>query len=1401
MLASLSANSRNLCVGLLSTLLVSPGFAAEAIGRVAETSGTVVRIKAAGAPELLGGGSPLATGDVIETQANSGAELRYDDGTVVRLAARSRFTVPEYRLDPQQATEERFVSRLLAGAMRVVTGTIAKRQPRNARFVAHTATIGIRGTDFVVRLCDNDCVPAEGPTVARAGEELAGRVGGTAGDVSALDARGRWRVLPTSAPLREGDQVLTGATGIAVLVLRDGTRIALDPNSRLAIREFRYDEAAPRQGRITLELVDGKAQFASGQLAKQNPERFRFVVGEQSVRVHGTTVGAQRLRFPDDNPASDNPLAAPPPELPKNPTLGMNGEVVLPNGRVLEARRDANGQMRFFEKIDRGEPIGRLPDGSPLYADPAPGTDGSIEWRFELRGDQAVFVDVGNTGAPGATRSEPFAVPVGAALVQDGRLVFTADRPYRENEGSNESTDHATGSARQVASRYSLQTDPDGTVTTAAPPPPVTGSITLADGSRLVSGNPQALNSLVGEFLGARDTFLTQHPPPPPPPPPPPVAQAPLGTNGEVVLPNGRVLEARRDANGQMRFFEKIDRGEPIGRLPDGSPLYANPAPGTDGSIEWRFELRGDQAVFVDVGNTGAPGATRSEPFAVPVGAALVQDGRLVFTADRPYRENEGSNESTDHATGSARQVASRYSLQTDPDGTVTTAAPPPPVTGSITLADGSRLVSGNPQALNSLVGEFLGARDTFLTQHPPPPPPPPPPPVAQAPLGTNGEVVLPNGRVLEARRDANGQMRFFEKIDRGEPIGRLPDGSPLYADPAPGTDGSIEWRFELRGDQAVFVDVGNTGAPGATRSEPFAVPVGAALVQDGRLVFTADRPYRENEGSNESTDHATGSARQVASRYSLQTDPDGTVTTAAPPPPVTGSITLADGSRLVSGNPQALNSLVGEFLGARQAALSGPNPGTLAGPPGTGANTGDSIGAGGSRGRSGSRVGVTDGNVSLFSRYSDELRLARGETAGASDGKPPLKGEIPLTFATLSPDRIDVDRARFFGADATAGDNGKAKNGAYVSVLDGAVSLEQGGREVVLAQGETALAPADGGPPLKVSRGARVTGTGALKLNIATGAPVCRPDESVPNRAAAPRGSAASAAAFDASRIRLSGGEIQGDPGKPKVNTSAPDSPGGKGKGFGPDFANRFSTMEEAARGKGLAGAGRLQGQQNLVGGRYADTFGGGRVNPDGDITLGGDLGGGVVTGRGEQASMFAAGKPVEGKETVFAPVPVTSGDNAGVSTGTASGTTMGGRGGTTFDTIVTGAPSKLPEIKPAADGRLGVIPSIRAVPVMVPIKRPVDDPQGGGSGVPLYVRSGQFGNEIRGVERAIGAKAGAAGGAGDGRTDQQAAGSGGGVMAQRNEQLGVVKDTSAGRINWDAALKINEVVNPGRQ
>jgi hypothetical protein len=233
-----------LLAGLLVTVAI-PSARAESIGSVAASTGTVVRTPAGGRPELLAAGSPLQAGDIIETQANSYAELRYGDGTVVRLAAASRFTVPEFRLQPQQPHEERFVARLLAGAMRVVTGAIAKRRHDSARFQASTATIRIRGTDFAVRLCESECELADSATVARAGQaEFAGRVGGSAGGVAAVDRAGRVRRLEISAPVNAGD-IVTAMNGVAVLVMRDRTTISLDPGTALSIREYRYDEEAP----------------------------------------------------------------------------------------------------------------------------------------------------------------------------------------------------------------------------------------------------------------------------------------------------------------------------------------------------------------------------------------------------------------------------------------------------------------------------------------------------------------------------------------------------------------------------------------------------------------------------------------------------------------------------------------------------------------------------------------------------------------------------------------------------------------------------------------------------------------------------------------------------------------------------------------------------------------------------------------------------------------------------------------------------------------------------------------------------------------------------------------------------------------------------------------------------
>ncbi|MFM7332696.1 MAG: FecR domain-containing protein, partial [Brachymonas sp.] len=153
--------------------------------------------------------------------------------------------------------------------------------------------IGIRGTDFSVRICDDDCRAADGPQVASSRlPELAGRVGAAGGGVSAIDARGLWRGLNASSAVRPGDLLITGNSGVAIVVLTDGTRISLDPNSRFWIADYSFDAARPEAGRIALELVQGAAQVSSGQLAKIRPERFAFAAGEQVLRVHGTSWGA-----------------------------------------------------------------------------------------------------------------------------------------------------------------------------------------------------------------------------------------------------------------------------------------------------------------------------------------------------------------------------------------------------------------------------------------------------------------------------------------------------------------------------------------------------------------------------------------------------------------------------------------------------------------------------------------------------------------------------------------------------------------------------------------------------------------------------------------------------------------------------------------------------------------------------------------------------------------------------------------------------------------------------------------------------------------------------------------------------------------------------------------------------
>ncbi len=103
-------------------------------------------------PRVVGG--PLAVGQRIDsgatltTAANAGTTLRFDDGQMIAVAGSSTYVIDDYRFNPHKPEEGGFISTLVKGGIRSVSGLIGQLNAKQVEVRTQTATIGIRGTDF-----------------------------------------------------------------------------------------------------------------------------------------------------------------------------------------------------------------------------------------------------------------------------------------------------------------------------------------------------------------------------------------------------------------------------------------------------------------------------------------------------------------------------------------------------------------------------------------------------------------------------------------------------------------------------------------------------------------------------------------------------------------------------------------------------------------------------------------------------------------------------------------------------------------------------------------------------------------------------------------------------------------------------------------------------------------------------------------------------------------------------------------------------------------------------------------------------------------------------------------------------------------------------------------------------
>ncbi len=126
------------------------------VGYVARLEGRAIARDVNDHFEELQINSPIFEGDRIETDAESRLTILLDDGAEMHLKEDSVVKISEYVITANYGKESSSVLDLLRGGFRKVTGSIGASALANYQVQTGMATIGIRGTDYVVKLCRGD---------------------------------------------------------------------------------------------------------------------------------------------------------------------------------------------------------------------------------------------------------------------------------------------------------------------------------------------------------------------------------------------------------------------------------------------------------------------------------------------------------------------------------------------------------------------------------------------------------------------------------------------------------------------------------------------------------------------------------------------------------------------------------------------------------------------------------------------------------------------------------------------------------------------------------------------------------------------------------------------------------------------------------------------------------------------------------------------------------------------------------------------------------------------------------------------------------------------------------------------------------------------------------------------
>ena len=319
------SNTKSFIVMLImfAQIVVTGSVQASNVGSVKYARGAVTLQNSDGSDaRLVAAKEKFKAGDVIKTGPKSFAIITLADDTRMTLRPKTTFAVES--MNAKKTEQASAIVRLFRGGMRTITGFISKYNKRGYKVKTPLATIGIRGTEFDARLCEDDCAQENKNIEEKHNEEVAEAVARAVfvrGTLKASSFAGRTRVVKAGDAVFEGDTLKTGRTGYAILVFKDKSRVSLQANTEFRIDELNFDEQAEKEATALTKtqgtteksetdsaavpttkvarapkskpsalfsLLRGGLRTVTGLIGKLTPDRYRMRTRVATIGIRGT---------------------------------------------------------------------------------------------------------------------------------------------------------------------------------------------------------------------------------------------------------------------------------------------------------------------------------------------------------------------------------------------------------------------------------------------------------------------------------------------------------------------------------------------------------------------------------------------------------------------------------------------------------------------------------------------------------------------------------------------------------------------------------------------------------------------------------------------------------------------------------------------------------------------------------------------------------------------------------------------------------------------------------------------------------------------------------------------------------------------------------------------------------